>query len=153
MFGLITRLAVMVSLPTFSFMKRANAGGVYQTAVNQYPNELIIGLCIVTVIVGCLASVVTPDPEGAKPTSTAAKFVYSIFASITALVYIVFYEKELSIVHAAWVGGVSFVAPAAIPSLKGLVFELVPITMNALKSLYQNFISKWTGSDKGNNHD
>lgn len=149
MFGLITRLAVLLSLPAVSFMKKANAGGVYQTAVTQYPNELIITLCIITMIFGCLASVVTPDPEGVPPTKPLTKFVYSIFGSITALVYIVFYEKELSIVNAAWVGGVSFVSPAVVPSLKALVFELIPIAMRTLKTLF----SKWIGADGGKGHD
>ncbi|MFZ7857274.1 hypothetical protein, partial [Acinetobacter lwoffii] len=122
MFGLFTRLAVWLSLPVLSFIKKAHAEGVYHTAVSQYPNELIIILCGVMMVLGCLASAVTPDPDGVPPTKPIAKIVYSVFGSITALVYIVFYEKELSLVHAAWVGGVSFVAPAVVPSLKALVF-------------------------------
>lgn len=139
----------MLSLPAVSFMKKANAGGVYQTAVSQYPNELIIILCGVTMILGCLASIVTPDPDGVPTTKPMAKLIYSVFGSITALVYIVFYEKELSIVHAAWVGGVSFVSPAVVPSLKALVFELIPIAMRTLKALF----SKWIGADGGRGHD
>lgn len=139
----------MLSLPAISFMKKANAGGVYQTAVSQYPNELIIILCGLTMILGCLASIVTPDPDGVPRTKPAAKLIYSVFGSITALVYIVFYEKELSIVHAAWVGGVSFVSPAVVPSLKALVFELIPIAMRTLKALF----SKWIGADGGKGND
>lgn len=149
MFGLITRLAVIVSLPAISLTRKANAGVVYQNAVSQYPNELIIALCIITVIFGCLASIVTPDPDGTTQTKPMTKAVYSVFGSITALVYIVFYEKELSIVHAAWVGGVSFVSPAVVPSLKALVFELIPIAMRTLKTLF----SKWIGAEGGKGND
>lgn len=149
MFGLITRLAVIVSLPAISLTRKANAGTVYQSAVSQYPNELIIALCIITVIFGCLASIVTPDPDGTTQTKPMTKAVYSVFGSITALVYIVFYEKELSIVHAAWVGGVSFVSPAVVPSLKALVFELIPIAMRTLKTLF----SKWIGAERGKGND
>lgn len=149
MFGLIARLAVMVSLPAISLMKKAHAGGAYQVAVSQYSNELIIALCIILMMLGCLASILTPDPEGVPVTKPAAKLVYSVFGSITALAYILFYEKELSAVHAAWVGGVSFVAPAVIPSLKGLVFELIPIAMKTLKRLF----SKWIGADRENGNE
>ena len=131
MLGLFTRLAVWLSLPVLSFVKKAHAEGVYHTAVSQYPNELIIILCGVMMVLGCLASAVTPDPDGVPPTKPLAKIVYSVFGSITALVYIVFYEKELSLVHAAWVGGVSFVAPAVVPSLKALVFDLLPVAMRS----------------------
>lgn len=149
MFGLFIRLAVWLSLPVLSLMKKANAGGVYQAAVSQYPNELIIILCGVMMVLGCLASAVTPDPDGVPPTKPIAKIVYSVFGSITALVYIVFYEKELSLVHAAWVGGVSFVAPAVVPSLKALVFDLLPVAMRSLKA----FITKWMGADGGKGHE
>lgn len=149
MFGLFTRLAVWLSLPVLSFVKKAHAEGVYHTAVSQYPNELIIILCGVMMVLGCLASAVTPDPDGVPPTKPLAKIVYSVFGSITALVYIVFYEKELSLVHAAWVGGVSFVAPAVVPSLKALVFDLLPVAMRSLRT----FITKWMGADGGKGHE
>ena len=149
MFGLFTRLAVWLSLPVLSFIKKAHAEGVYHTAVSQYPNELIIILCGVMMVLGCLASAVTPDPDGVPPTKPIAKIVYSVFGSITALVYIVFYEKELSLVHAAWVGGVSFVAPAVVPSLKALVFDLLPVAMRRLRA----FITKWMGADGGKGHE
>lgn len=149
MVGLITRLAVVLSLPAFSLMKKAHAGGVYQTAVSQYPNELIIILCGVTMVLGCLASAVTPDPDGVPPTKPIAKLIYSVFGSITAFLYIVFYEKELSVVHAAWVGGVSFVSPAVVPSLKAMVFELLPVAMKSLKG----FVTKWMGAQGGKNND
>ncbi|HRM29189.1 MAG TPA: hypothetical protein PLH48_01470 [Acinetobacter johnsonii] len=132
-----------------SFVKKAHAEGVYHTAVSQYPNELIIILCGVMMVLGCLASAVTPDPDGVPPTKPIAKIVYSVFGSITALVYIVFYEKELSLVHAAWVGGVSFVAPAVVPSLKALVFDLLPVAMRSLRT----FITKWMGADGGKGHE
>lgn len=149
MFGLFTRLAVWLSLPVLSFVKKAHAEGVYHTAVSQYPNELIIILCGVMMVLGCLASAVTPDPDGVPPTKPIAKIVYSVFGSITALVYIVFYEKDLSLVHAAWVGGVSFVAPAVVPSLKALVFDLLPVAMRSLRT----FITKWIGADGGKGHE
>lgn len=149
MFGLFTRLAVWLSLPVLSFVKKAHAEGVYHTAASQYPNELIIILCGVMMVLGCLASAVTPDPDGVPPTKPIAKIVYSVFGSITALVYIVFYEKELSLVHAAWVGGVSFVAPAVVPSLKALVFDLLPVAMRSLRT----FITKWMGADGGKGHE
>ena len=149
MFGLFTRLAVWLSLPVLSFIKKAHAEGVYHTAVSQYPNELIIILCGVMMVLGCLASAVTPDPDGVPPTKPIAKIVYSVFGSITALVYIVFYEKELSLVHAAWVGGVSFVAPAVVPSLKALVFDLLPVAMRSLRTV----ITKWMGADGGKGHE
>ena len=149
MFGLFTRLAVWLSLPVLSFVKKAHAEGVYHTAVSQYPNELIIILCGVMMVLGCLASAVTPDPDGVPPTKPIAKIVYSVFGSITALVYIVFYEKELSLVHAAWVGGVSFVAPAVVPSLKALVFDLLPVAMRSLRT----FITKWMSADGGKGHE
>lgn len=100
-------------------------------------------------VLGCLASAVTPDPDGVPPTKPIAKIVYSVFGSITALVYIVFYEKDLSLVHAAWVGGVSFVAPAVVPSLKALVFDLLPVAMRSLRT----FITKWMGADGGKGHE
>ena len=149
MFGLFTRLAVWLSLPVLSFVKKAHAEGVYHTAVSQYPNELIIILCGVMMVLGCLASAVTPDPDGVPPTKPIAKIVYSVFGSITALVYIVFYEKDLSLVHAAWVGGVSFVAPAVVPSLKALVFDLLPVAMRSLRT----FITNWMGADGGKGHE
>lgn len=144
MFGFLTRLAVVLSIPAFSLTKRANAG-VYHTAVSQYPNELILVLCGVMMVFGCLASIVTPDPQGVTPSKPLAKGIYSVFGSISALAYLVFYEKELSLAHAVWVGGVSFVAPAVIPSLKGLVFELIPIALQTLKTLF----SRWIGGNGG----
>lgn len=149
MVGLITRLAVLLSLPALSVVKKANAGGIYQTAVSQYPNELIIILCGITMVLGCLASAVTPDPDGVPPTKPIAKIVYSVFGSIVALVYIVFYEKELSLVHAAWVGGVSFVSPAVVPSLKVMVFDLLPVVTRSLKA----FITRWMGVNGGKGND
>lgn len=145
MFGFIIRLAVIVSIPVISLTRKANAG-VVQTAVSQYPHELILVLCGVMMSAGALASIVTPDPEGVKPTKPMPKLIYSFFGSVSALTYLVFYEKDLSLVHALWVGGVSFVSPVAIPSLKALVFELMPIAMQTLK----NFIGKWIGQSKGN---
>lgn len=145
MFGFITRLAVIVSIPVISLTRKANAG-VVQTAVSQYPQELILALCGVMMFAGALASIVTPDPEGVKTTKPMPKLIYSFFGSVSALTYLVFCEKDLSLVHALWVGGVSFVSPVAIPSLKALVFELMPIAMQTLKS----FIGKWIGQSKGN---
>lgn len=144
MFGFITRLAVIVSIPVISLTRKANAG-VAQTAVSQYPQELILALCGVMMLAGALASITTPDPEGVKPTNLIPKLIYSFFGSVSALTYLVFYEKDLSLVHALWVGGVSFVSPVAIPSLKALVFELMPIAMQALKNLF----GKWIGQDRG----
>lgn len=145
MFGFITRLAVIVSIPVISLTRKANAG-VVQTAVSQYPHELILVLCGVMMTAGALASIVTPDPEGIKPIKPMPKLIYSFFGSVSALTYLVFCEKDLSLVHALWVGGVSFVSPVAIPSLKALVFELMPIAMQTLKNLF----GKWIGQDKGN---
>lgn len=147
MFGLITRLSVLVSVPLLSSLRKANAGDAYQTAVSQYSNEIILILCLIMMVAGCLASVVTPDPDGVKASSPLAKFVYSIFASLVAMMYLAFYEKELTLVHAAWIGGVSFVAPAVVPSAKALVFELLPIAMKTVKDRFR----KWIGADeKGN---
>jgi len=151
MFGLITRLSVMFGLPVVSIFNKAHAG-VYYTAVSQYPNELIILLSVVMMVVGCLASIVAQDPEGAKPISPLTKFVYSVFGSCMAFVYLVFYAKEISLIHAFWVGGVSFVAPAVVPSAKTLVFDLLPVAHKAIKGVVTGIIEKWSGG-KGNSNE
>lgn len=149
MFGLISRLLVCISIPAFSLLQKANAAGIYNTAVSTYQNELILVLCGFLMVVGCLASIVTPDPEGVTPSNPAAKLVYSIFGSISALTYLVFYQKELSLAHALWVGGVSFVSPAIVPSLKGLVFDLLPIAMQTLKQIARKWMSNSGGNGNG----
>jgi hypothetical protein len=145
--GLIVRLLVVLSVPVFSLSKQANAGTVYTTAVKLYSDELIITFCLVMIVVGAVASILTPDPEGVPPTKPVSKFVYSVFGSLGAMFYIAHYEQNLSIVHPAWVGGVAFVAPAIIPSLKALVFELLPVAKDALK----NWFGRWLGSKGGSN--
>ncbi|EOG9726780.1 hypothetical protein U2E72_13165 [Acinetobacter baumannii] len=148
MFGLLVRLGVVVSIPAVSLFRRANAGQLYNDAISLYSNELIIGLCLLMMCVGCLASVLTPDPDGVTPIKPLAKFVYSLFGSLGALFYIAYYESDLSIVHPAWVGGVSFVAPAIVPSLKALVFDVLPVAMDFAKK----WIDRWLGG-KGGNHE
>lgn len=66
MFGLLVRLGVVVSIPAVSLFRRANAGQLYNDAISLYSNELIIGLCLLMMCVGCLASVLTPDPSDTK---------------------------------------------------------------------------------------
>lgn len=145
--GLIVRLLVVFSVPVISLLKEANAGAVYTTAVKLYSDELIITFCLVMIVVGAVASILTPDPEGVPPTKPVSKFVYSVFGSLGAMFYIAHYEQNLSIVHPTWVGGVAFVAPAIIPSLKALVFELIPVAMDALK----RWVGNWIGSKGGSN--
>ena len=144
MFGLLTRLAIVASIPVFSFIRKANAG-IYEQAMANHQDELILILCGILMVIGCLASIVTPDPEGVAQTKPIHKLIYSLFGSISAFVYLVFYEKELSIVYALWVGGVSYVSPAIIPSLKALTFELLPTLHGVIKKFVQGF----SGSGKG----
>lgn len=145
--GLFVRLLIVFSVPLLSLVKEANAGTVYTTAIKLYSNELIIGFCLVMIIVGSVASIITPDPEGVPPIKPVSKFIYSVFGSFGAMFYIVHYEQNLSIVHPTWVGGVAFVAPAIIPSLKALVFELIPVAKDALK----RWIGNWIGNKGGSN--
>lgn len=145
MFGLLTRVAIVASIPAIGLTKRANAG-VYQQVISTYPDELILILCGILMVIGCASSIVTPDPEGVTPTSPVAKFIYSVFGSILALIYLVFYEKELALAHAAWVGGVSFVSPAIVPSLKMLTFELLPTLMGVVKNKIERLFS--SGANK-----
>ena len=145
--NLIARLLVVVSVPVASLFKKAHAGTVYNNVVSSYPNELIISLCLIMIVVGAVASIMTPDPEGVPKISAMTKFIYSIFGSLAAMFYIAHYEHNLSIVHPTWVGGVAFVAPAIIPSLKALVFELLPVAKDAAK----RWIEKWIGSKGGSN--
>lgn len=139
MFGLLTRVAVVVSMPLIGFTKKANAG-VYQQVISTYPDELILMLCGILIVFGCMASIVTPDPDGVTPSKPAAKFVYSLFGSFLALIYLVFYEKELVLAHAAWAGGVSFVSPAIVPALKKLTFDLLPAVMAWIGKRVEQFI-------------
>ncbi|WP_111861143.1 hypothetical protein [Acinetobacter sp. CFCC 10889] len=148
MFGLIFRLAIVFSIPIASIFRKANAGELLDTAVNEYSVEAIIVLCVLMMIVGCFASILTPEPEGIAPTKVFSKVVFSIFGSLCAFIYIVHIEKGLNLVHAAWVGGVSYAAPAIIPSLKALVYELIPVAKQHIKDFLSRFFG---GSGRGSN--
>jgi len=147
MFGLTWRVALVFSVPVVSLSRKANAGTLYHNAVTIYQTELLIALCLLMMCVGCLASIITPDPDGVQPIKPMAKFVYSLLGSLSAMFYIGYYEQQLTIVHPAWVGGVAFVAPAIVPSVKKLVFELLPVAHNAAKA----FLTRWLGSKGGDN--
>lgn len=139
MFGLLTRLSVIFSVPVISALQNAYAGEVYKKVVNEYSDEAIIFLCLVVIPIGSIASILTPDPATEQKISVIAKLVYSILASIIAMVYIIHFEKQLSIVHVAWVAGVAFVAPSVVPSLKALIFELLPTIKDNLKKRINAF--------------
>lgn len=148
MFGLgfIGRLAVIASVPLVSALQKANAGELLDTTVNQYSTEAIIVLSILMMIVGCVAFILSPDPDGVPKTKATSKVAFSIFGSLSAFLYIVQYENSLNLIHAAWIGGVSYAAPAFIPSLKALVYELIPVALKRLKDLAAKFIG-------GSNHE
>lgn len=135
MFGLIFRVGILISLPFFSLVRRANAGVLLDSAVENYSVELIVVLCFLMMIVGCLASILTEEPLGVAPTKVSSKIVFALFGSLCAFMYIAQYEEKLSMVHAAWIGGVAFASPAVIPSCKALVYELIPVAKERIKIL------------------
>lgn len=140
MFGLIARLGVIFSVPLASVFNKAYAGELLDKTVSEYSVESIIVLCGVMMIAGCIAFIMSPDPEGVPKVKAISKVAFSIFGSLTAFLYIVQYEQPLNIVHAAWIGGVSYASPAFIPSLKALVYELVPVATRRLKDFATRFI-------------
>lgn len=144
MFGLVGRLFVLFSIPVVSAFKRASAGTELDQAVAQYSTELILVLCGVMMIVGCLASSITKDPDGVTATSFQSKAISSLFGSLIAICYLVYSDQEVSLIHAVWIGGVSFVSPQLIPSLKSVVRDLIPTAQQAIK----DFAEKWAKGGK-----
>ena len=140
MFGLIARLGVIFSVPLASVFNNANAGELLDKTVNEYSVEAIIVLCGVMMVAGCIAFIMSPEPEGVPKSKAISKVAFSIFGSLMAFLYIVQYEQNLNIVHAAWIGGVSYASPAFIPSLKALVYELIPVAIQRLKNIASRLI-------------
>lgn len=140
MFSLFGRLAVIFSMPIASVFRKANAGELLERTVDQYSIEAIIFGCIVTMIIGCIAFILSPEPEGVVKTKATQKVAFSVFGSVIAFIYIAHYEDELNIIHMAWIGGVSYVSPAFIPSLKVLVYELIPVAIRRIKDYAVKFL-------------
>lgn len=124
---------VVLSLP---ISRKANASYVDQ--LQPYYLDLIVLGSLVFLVLGTLGGAVMPQAENEKPLPIYVKVIVSLIAGLSAFVYVVDSEKQLTMMCMLWVGGVSFVGP--------LIFQLsLPIAMLLIPKVVTRWINRVFG--------
>lgn len=124
LFQLFWRIIIVLSVPFLTLMRRAYAGEYVNSAV-AYSDELIVFGSVVCLLVGAFLGVKYPAPESETPLTPSVKAAASTLGGISAFIYVLHVDKQLTLLNPLWVGGVAFVAPAIIQIVRPLVIGFV----------------------------
>lgn len=119
LFQLFWRIVLVFSVPMLSMMRRA-AAGQYIDSAAVYADELIVFGCVICLLIGAFLGVKYPAPESETPLSPSVKAAASVLGGISAFIYVLHVDKQLTLLNPLWVGGVAFVAPAIIQIIRPL---------------------------------
>lgn len=117
------RLMIIFSLPIQALFFPANAGRLADAAMAN-PNESIFGVCVFFLIVGSLCGTFYKSPEDHQANHPKAlKFLISVFGGVSAFIYVLHVDKQLTLLNPLWIGAVSFLAPAVVQIVHGAGVE------------------------------
>lgn len=119
LFQLFWRIVLVFSVPMLGLVRRA-AAGQYIDSAAVYADELIVFGSIVCLLIGAFLGVKYPAPESETPLAPSVKAAASILGGISAFIYVLHVDKQLTLLNPLWVGGVAFVAPAIIQIIRPL---------------------------------
>ena len=119
-----SNLFILSCLVLLSSDHLAHAGPLDNLVVT-HRTELVVSGCLVSLILGTIAGILVPQPEGSKITTWYAKGLLSLLFGFVAFIYTIDRSQALTLGTIISVAGVAFAAPIFAEQVRALIASIV----------------------------
>lgn len=119
-----SNLFILSCLVLLSSAHLAHAGPLDNLVVT-HRTELVVSGCLVSLILGTIAGILVPQPEGSKITTWYTKGLLSLLFGFVAFIYTIDRSRALTLGTIISVAGVAFAAPIFAEQVRALIASIV----------------------------
>jgi len=119
-----SNLFILSCLVLLSSAHLAHAGPL-DALVVSHRTELVVTGCLVSLVLGTVAGILVPQPEGSKITNWYTKGLLSLLFGFVAFVYTIDRSQSLTLGTIISVAGVAFAAPIFAEQVRALIASIV----------------------------